>query len=233
MQNVMLRCENYADRTNKKYLSYKRKTGGPLSLFKVKKRTFSQIKSEKYWSLIANEMDLFFIFLDMRKDCKWFRKVYNIWHIILSFKQGIALNWNGINLVGPKIQISPCIGRCCILTWLILNTLVCMYMYASFRDLKVILQKNELLWTIYRIHFNELLHICSTWHVIETVHVLWTWGPKWYRQNISLVFMFTTCNKNDLKKVFPQFISLRNAPKMVQRRCACLNCSARHKERFK
>ena len=46
--------------TAKEVIYTKRKTGGPLSLLQNKKRLFSQMKSEEYWSLLANEMYLFF-----------------------------------------------------------------------------------------------------------------------------------------------------------------------------
>ena len=36
----------------------KRRSGGPRSLLQVRKRLFIQMKSEKYWSLLANEIDL-------------------------------------------------------------------------------------------------------------------------------------------------------------------------------
>ena len=42
----------------KEVIYAKRKTGGPLSFLQVKKRLFSQMKSEEYWSLLANETDI-------------------------------------------------------------------------------------------------------------------------------------------------------------------------------
>ena len=43
----------------KEVIYTRRKTGGPLSLLQVKKRAFSQMKSQEYWSPLAYEMDLF------------------------------------------------------------------------------------------------------------------------------------------------------------------------------
>ena len=37
------------------------KTGGLLSILQVKKCSFSKRKSEGYWSLVANETDVFFM----------------------------------------------------------------------------------------------------------------------------------------------------------------------------
>ena len=51
----------------KEVIYTKRKTGSPLSLLQVKKRIFGQMKSEEYWSLLANET---FIFKEMGKDFK-------------------------------------------------------------------------------------------------------------------------------------------------------------------
>ena len=42
----------------KEVIYTKRKTGGPLSFLQVKKHLFSQMKSEEYWSLLANETDI-------------------------------------------------------------------------------------------------------------------------------------------------------------------------------
>ena len=43
----------------KEVIYTKRNTGGRLSILQVKKRLFGQMKSEEYWSFLANETDLF------------------------------------------------------------------------------------------------------------------------------------------------------------------------------
>ena len=77
------------------------KTGRPLSLLQIKKRLSSQVKSEEYWSLPANEMDLFFR--------KWERIANDLWKFIQFdifihiFLFHIKLSWWFYHHVYPSL----------------------------------------------------------------------------------------------------------------------------------